>query len=350
MEWSFNWVMTKQLNRFEELKRKLYLIILPVIVTSLLISQSNGNEGKHLDMFILPFLTILFSLSWLFVYRRRWFNFIEQINVVLISVIHLLKTYEIVYIKMVHQESVMTGSATYWTPLVFIFISVTLIGKKGVIYCLILWVLTISIGFSQWSNIPLLGHDALIQYYISNLIYIIFLFFAGHIISSYTISETFEKMAYHDTLTGIANRRRVYQLLEKSLSKNVPFTVIFFDIDYFKKINDVYGHVVGDKVLIDIALITKEMLKDTDHFGRWGGEEFIILSFMKDKIQAEELAENIRKRIETFQFVEVDKVTSSFGVSTSHKHDTTESLIKRVDQALYLAKENGRNQVRSSFL
>nr|WP_280949482.1 GGDEF domain-containing protein [Halalkalibacter urbisdiaboli] len=110
--------------------------------------------------------------------------------------------------------------------------------------------------------------------------------------------------------------------------------------------NDELGHVVGDKVLVEMAALVENMLVETDLFGRWGGEEFVILTFKRNKQEAIELAEKLRKGIETHPFSLAGKVTSSFGVTSTDDRDTTETLMNRVDEALYSAKKEGRNQVR----
>ncbi|MDL4842215.1 GGDEF domain-containing protein [Aquibacillus rhizosphaerae] len=338
--------MNKRLNKFEEFKRKLYLFVLPLLIISSLISLLYIDESESLNTIILPLLASGFCVSLILIYTRKGFRYVELANLLLISLFHLLKVFEIVSLNMVTQEEVTTGNATYWTPLLFVFIFVTLKARNGWIYSLVLWALTLAIGIYYWNDIPYFGSESLIQYYLSNLVYIIFLFFARHIISAYTESEVLEKMAFYDALTGIANRRKVYQWLEESLDKDNQFSVIFFDLDYFKKINDEFGHVAGDKVLIEVSELVKRYIRSDDFFGRWGGEEFIIVSRNRDKIEALRLAEQLRKEIENHSFLLVKKVTSSFGVAVSEKGDTTESMLDRVDDVLYMAKEQGRNQVK----
>ncbi|WP_226666409.1 GGDEF domain-containing protein [Metabacillus litoralis] len=338
--------MVNQLNKFEEVKRKLYLLILPIIVSALVISLFYNDEYHQFNNTVLPLLAIVYSVSWFFVYRRKWFQYVELLNVALISVIHLLKVYDIVYYDMVIGKNIATGNATLWTPLVFALIIVSIKGKIGVVYSFALWCLTVTIGFIYWNDIPNYANESLIQYFLSNLVYFIFLFFSRHIISAYTKAEMLEKIAYEDSLTEISNRRKVYLLLDEAIEMKKEFSVVFFDLDHFKRINDEHGHLVGDKVLIEVSSLVQGILKDTDHFGRWGGEEFIILTFNRNKKESIDLAERLRKKIEAHHFPEVDNVTASFGIAVSHNKDTAESIINRVDEALYVAKSSGRNQVR----
>ncbi|WP_272479971.1 GGDEF domain-containing protein [Aquibacillus koreensis] len=258
----------------------------------------------------------------------------------------MLKSYEVIYFDMVVHDQTSSGRSTYWTPLIFVLVFVTLKGKKGIMYSLFLWTIPTTIAIFYWSELLPDTKETLIQYLLSCIVYIIFLFFARHIIIAYTETEMLEKLAFQDSLTNIANRRKVYQWLEETFEKNKTISVIFFDLDRFKKINDELGHVVGDKVLLELTSLVKNYLGHKDNFGRWGGEEFIIISD-HDKKKARVLAEQLRMSIANHHFSEVGQVTSSFGVEISQKGDTAETLMKRVDQALYMAKQEGRNQVKS---
>lgn len=122
-------------------------------------------------------------------------------------------------------------------------------------------------------------------------------------------------------------------------------SLIILDIDYFKSVNDTFGHQVGDSVLIEMSNILQENLRNTDLLGRWGGEEFLIICPHTDINGTKELAEHLRLKIEKYDFKVIGHKTSSFGVTSFKAGDTIESLLKRADDNLYKAKENGRNQV-----
>ncbi|MBK3333066.1 GGDEF domain-containing protein [Persephonella atlantica] len=162
-------------------------------------------------------------------------------------------------------------------------------------------------------------------------------------------SEKFKLLSEIDRLTGIYNKAKFNQVLESELKKvkryNRPLGLIIFDIDHFKKINDTYGHQTGDYVLKTIAEIVKKNVRDTDIFARWGGEEFVIVAPETDLSGTKILAEKLRKAIEEHRFDKVGKVTASFGVTEAVPEDTTDSIVRRADEALYLAKEKGRNRV-----
>jgi len=122
-------------------------------------------------------------------------------------------------------------------------------------------------------------------------------------------------------------------------------SLIMFDIDHFKKVNDTYGHAVGDYVLQTLTQIVKMDLRETDYLVRWGGEEFIIIAPDTDVRRAEILAERVRKSAEEYSFDQVGTVTVSFGVTQFTGDDTEDTFIKRTDDALYSAKRMGRNRV-----
>jgi diguanylate cyclase (GGDEF)-like protein len=161
--------------------------------------------------------------------------------------------------------------------------------------------------------------------------------------------NTISKIAEMDELTQVYNRAKFKSLLETALQNvkihNTTFSLVIADIDHFKKINDTYGHNAGDKVLIQFTSLIRGLLRSRDAFARWGGEEFVILSESTNSKEAYLLAERLRKDIESFSFDIPDKVTCSFGVSEYMTGDTPLSIVKRADDALYKAKESGRNTV-----
>lgn len=165
-------------------------------------------------------------------------------------------------------------------------------------------------------------------------------------------SKKFEIQATTDELTKVYNRLKFNQIMEKEISKskryNMSFSIIMFDIDKFKTINDTYGHQIGDSVLIEISSLIKSKIRDTDIIARWGGEEFMILTTCTNIKQAKMFAEKLRFEIENFNFKGVPKVTSSFGVGEFSLNETQDELIKRIDDALYMSKEKGRNRVTVS--
>ena len=160
--------------------------------------------------------------------------------------------------------------------------------------------------------------------------------------------EQLKALANTDKLTGIANRmalsRQLNYLLELTLRRKEPLSCIFFDVDHFKHINDRYGHLTGDAVLIDLSRIVEERIRKSDSFGRWGGEEFVIVLPATSLEEAVGLAETLRQRIENHLFVHGD-VTCSFGVVERLANENADEMLQRADEMLYEAKETGRNRV-----
>lgn len=159
-------------------------------------------------------------------------------------------------------------------------------------------------------------------------------------------SRHLHDQASTDPLTGLLNRRSFTDLLEQASLGGRPFSVIMFDIDHFKRINDDFGHDAGDAVLQEMAKLVQSNVRNSDVVSRWGGEEFMVLSPDSDVRRANRVAERLRRKIEGGDFPGVNRVvTSSFGVAQHVGGQSLEALLKRVDDALYRAKDGGRNRV-----
>jgi len=155
-------------------------------------------------------------------------------------------------------------------------------------------------------------------------------------------------LATKDALTGIHNRHLFTEFFDKELASMTRYktrlALIMMDLDYFKRVNDTYGHNIGDYVLKTAAHIVKHSVREADLLARWGGEEFILLLPNSGCKEAYRAAEKIRKALEAFRFDEVGQVTCSLGITEVADGDTLESAIERADAALYRAKGSGRNQ------
>jgi len=150
------------------------------------------------------------------------------------------------------------------------------------------------------------------------------------------LTQIFNRVKFHDSLAREINRAKRYE---------TELTLIMFDIDHFKHINDTHGHDVGDDVLVGLTKLVQTCIRETDIFARWGGEEFMLLLPHTPIDNASNLAERIRAAIEKYNFPKTGTVTGSFGVTQFVKSDTEETFTKRVDRALYKAKQKGRNRV-----
>ena len=126
-----------------------------------------------------------------------------------------------------------------------------------------------------------------------------------------------------------------------------PFSLILLDIDYFKSVNDTFGHQAGDQVLVAVSSILSKNTRKTDIVGRWGGEEFIVICPHTDEAGVFKLADNLRQKFEAHHFPVVEHKTASFGVTTYQQGDQPGEIVRRADEALYLAKNKGRNRVET---
>ena len=165
------------------------------------------------------------------------------------------------------------------------------------------------------------------------------------------MEEELTRLAITDKLTQAYNRTKFDEIITEEIERarrfDRPLSVLMFDLDNFKVINDTFGHSFGDNVLKTMADIVRTHMRKINYFIRWGGEEFLIIAVETNLKGARVLGERLRKAIESHGFDKVGRVTISFGATEFRKDDTEDSLLKRADEALYKAKENGRNRVET---
>ena len=191
------------------------------------------------------------------------------------------------------------------------------------------------------------------QVVVSILILITLWIMAWKILQHYLLTleneKKFEYLSQTDQLTGLYNRHKLHQVFTSEINRSNRFEEIFgiilLDIDLFKNVNDTYGHNIGDLVLKEISNILKDNIRVSDTLGRWGGEEFLIIIPQINIEGAKILAEKLRKEIENHHFSTAGKLTASFGLAYYRKGDDENSIVKRADEALYKAKELGRNTI-----
>lgn len=162
--------------------------------------------------------------------------------------------------------------------------------------------------------------------------------------------QKLREFAEKDSLTGTLNRRKFYEVLQQEKERAVRYarslSLLMFDIDHFKAVNDTYGHAVGDKVLKTITAVVTEHIRRSDILGRVGGEEFGVLAAETTVESALALAEKIRSAVEASEQAPAGKITVSIGVSAYVDGLTTDEFVRRADAALYAAKNSGRNRVK----
>jgi len=165
-------------------------------------------------------------------------------------------------------------------------------------------------------------------------------------------NKKLDELTTFDLLTGAYSRRKFEELIalpvRKKEKEGTPFSVIMFDIDRFKQINDVHGHKIGDRILREISVAVGSVLRDTDKLFRWGGDEFFILLQNSTLTEACQIAERIKKTVENHEFgYEEKKITISLGVSEYPTEDNMDLFLSGVDKAMLKAKADGRNRIRA---
>ncbi|WP_391090181.1 diguanylate cyclase [Vibrio sp. NH-UV-68] len=167
------------------------------------------------------------------------------------------------------------------------------------------------------------------------------------------LEKELRKLSETDYLTGLYNRRKLSLVLELldvwSASDPETFSIILLDVDHFKSVNDRYGHNSGDHVLVELADTLKNSLLSSQTFGRWGGEEFLIVCQGMDLHESSLLAEELREAVEQRRFHDDLSITVSMGVASSNNCKSTQELLISADKAMYRAKQNGRNRVEVEY-
>jgi diguanylate cyclase (GGDEF)-like protein len=162
-------------------------------------------------------------------------------------------------------------------------------------------------------------------------------------------NQALQHLSITDPLTQLNNRLKLDEAINYELERanryGAGFSLIMIDIDYFKEVNDTYGHQAGDDVLVAVAQLIRSYSRKTDTVGRWGGEEFVIISPQTTQKGAKNLANNLAQTIRNHTFIDGMNLTVSIGITAYLHNDSVETLFKRVDDALYVAKKEGRDQI-----
>lgn len=339
-------------------RHRVYLIALPLTIFAVVITFSIERGQGNTDPFnqiVLPLLALLLSLlalgHWLRALSLRW---VESSFFVVAALAYFSKfAFTLLNAYAPDARAHELSQVYIWTP--FIYALAFLIGtpraslyRAGGIY-----LISGGIGLTAVSLGVQLGGYRLTEYYLGNLVLLALLYLVGSLRTKIgelqtDLSET-TRLATVDFLTGVPNRRQLEARLHRELEFNrlygTPVSVILFDVDNFKAFNDTYGHAAGDEVLKTVAGTVQQELRSNDTFGRWGGEEFLVIAVHTDARQATLLAERLRQLVEAKKVNEAQRVTASFGVAAYRNNLNLESLVERADVALYKAKTLGRNRV-----
>lgn len=269
-------------------------------------------------------------------------------------------TGQLIYVLVAHVPTVGTQFlwSVGWMPVAYVLPFLIFRNRIAPLLSLLtfgLWViLSVMYGATHFgtvqSRVMLVGFS---QIYAADIVLIVFMVLYARLRGLYMISRKsalrMEKMANTDFLLKIANRRALQVELNEELKRmsegRLALSIVLIDIDHFKDINDKHGHATGDEVLIDITSVIASVAHPTCSFGRWGGEEFLLILPNVNGMEAYRIAEEMRRFIDIYQF-RVGHITASFGIAECQVGDTSDAMLRRADRALYKSKQMGRNLVK----
>ncbi len=303
------------------------------------------------------FSGILFTIpQWLFVSAYTYLLFVTPKTRMSFQKIHLVFI-TMVYIPFIYfQTDGYNGTALLFSVIGMLVLTVTFTGKARVAVILTDIAVNISCVLVNYyipsAVVPL---DSLETKVIDLILSLIMAFGAIAVITAFIMkafqdkNDELAEITIRDALTGVYNRRFLFDYLEQLLnSKRLSdqrFCALMMDLDHFKVINDTYGHSFGDKVLHTFAVTAQGVLREEDILARYGGEEFVILLHNVTIPAAEAIAERIRQAVSELRFDNGVQLTVSIGLAKAHPDDTGEELLKKADQYLYQAKDSGRNRI-----
>ena len=346
----------------KKLRRRMFAIgaILGTIVSILLAFSNNFNlVGKCTFVSGIAWFILAFFFQFSSIQLRK----LETAAFTLLCSQYILA--DLLYIVF----SPFTGQALYaeassdmWVVTIIILLSFLFFKPKQALMLSggLIILSTLAVGFRATQLVD--GDVASILKLIKQAIYFLICVYLIHALSLFrniaksaqSEAKEYEILAYFDQLTGIANRRKLMEVLNKEIAYakryTTPLSIIIFDIDHFKKVNDKYGHNVGDLVLKEVANSVANTVRSSDSFGRWGGEEFLCILPNTKADFSFELAERLRIGIADSLIDDGPDITASFGIAQLNHLDTIDNFIARADQALYSAKEQGRNRCKPNPL
>lgn len=247
----------------------------------------------------------------------------------------------------------------YWFPLVYILAFLIFKSRRRLLagslaFLGALLVLGLVYSVAQWrAHGDMADAYVLFRFFLANIIYIILLVASVRLneqhVAVRALNEAMTRLAHTDPLLAISNRRQLDASLAREVSRaqrhGQPLSVVVFDIDHFKQINDTYGHEAGDAVLKETARLVQSLLRGTDLLGRWGGDEFLVIAPQTSVFQAGALAERLRHGLAALVLEPSGGLSGTFGVAEYQPPETPDAFLKRADEALYASKQAGRNRV-----
>lgn len=350
-----------QTDPVQAAKRLIFLISTPLGVFCLLLLWGVSfyiGELAWLDQYALPimayFLLFFFILFWSKIISIKSF----ELSIYCLTFIYFsLKIYTVMQ-GAIFEGIQIESNFLLWIPFIYILSFNMLDIRRALVGSLLFFSLILSLGVIILVQSDTIGVNPhifylLIEMYLASMFSIIILYMMSYIreyyINSQKMADVNSKLAMTDSLTMMDNRRQLEKYIDEEVKRadrhRLPLAIIMFDIDFFKHINDRFGHAYGDLVLVKTARLVRSSLRSSDRFGRWGGDEFVIIATNTDEDTAIYLAERLRTELERAHILDSSPITCSFGVTRFVSGDTPDDLIRRADMGLFRAKANGRNQV-----
>ncbi|GEM82848.1 sensor domain-containing diguanylate cyclase [Meiothermus hypogaeus] len=334
----------------EGLRIRLTIWLLPLGAVAALaawgLSVLAGKLSLPDQLLLLP-MALGFLLLEVYLWRNpHGIRLVWQVALGMIAVYQIFSLYYEAAYKL-HQRDGITPAAL-WFPMVYLMAFNLLSRKQALRFSLTylaLGLLAGAIGLVSSPSLNVSSANTALQFTLSNIAYLSLLYLFAYLRRHYA---QMHQMAHTDALTSLTNRRAMQIKLDNELDRarryNRPFAVLLADLDHFKRVNDTYGHPVGDQVLREASGRLLQHLRESDSLARWGGEEFLILAPETDLQQAHRLAQRLLEAIREAPMSGVH-VTLSLGVACYRQGDTIAALLSRADEAMYRAKAAGRNRV-----
>jgi diguanylate cyclase (GGDEF)-like protein len=352
---------TDTTTRLDQLKINIYRILIPLGLISMLaiwILEYSVNETRQFDVYSRPvFLLILAIGIVLTFFGERFVKILDMLMFLTVAVYFVTNYYSLLLDQGYLYKYSFMENIPEWMPVVFFMAFFAFKTRQALSVSGLFYLAVLLPGLVAYSTLYTgTEKQNLMSLLLSNLTLLVMMSSIAILresnIRTRAYADAMQQLASIDPLTGIYNRRVLDSYLRMGLvqaqSSGQPYSVILFDMDHFKQINDRFGHLIGDDVLRRTATGILRQVRPSDQLGRWGGEEFLILAINTDRDQALQLAERLRKTLEQDVSTDAIQVTASFGVAQFVAPETPESLISRADVVLYEAKGKGRNCIAAA--
>lgn len=340
----------------DTIKGRVYMFVLPagaLLSFGLWWLEARSGSLHVIDLYGLPLFGLL-CLS-LFLALRRWPKNLFVYELMLFCTFTALYLASLGYsLSVLAHDSLglwNLAGLTYWGPVLYMVAFLVFGVRQGLYLSLGLHAIFGFAVMSYFFLAPSPGATAMLMQGFTSGVLVLFLLWAiGNVVASQARSATrFEREASTDPLTLLSNRRQMWRQLELEQERSErfgnTFCLAFLDLDFFKRVNDLHGHAMGDKVLTEVSQVLSAQTRTIDVVGRWGGEEFLLLLPGLTLEESKEAVERLRQVVSAHRFSDIGTLTVSAGVAAYVPTLPLDDLLARADRALYRAKEAGRNQV-----